>query len=330
MDGQTGSADLSGRISFDDAYVNRVRGAYDLMADEYDIIDREVSPFYVNDYRILDHYVDALRPCWEGCVVLDVGCGTGIQTVQYARGAKRVYSLDFSEKLIQKLRAKVHAAALTNVAIIQSDATRIPLGDNTVDFVCASGDVIGHIPNFRQAIAEMARVCRPGGTVTLEHDNKWHLGLLLSPRQLLQALSTRGVGDVRGWTHTYLRSDRKADLLYKTFTVREMEALLAQHGLAITRRAGIHIFSAMIPDAYQESNGRPPPCKRFFTRAITTLGRLDFRIRELAPFNRCSYATVVVAVKKGRSRDCLSPARSRASPPPSRPSRPPTPWRRPP
>lgn len=284
-------------LTFNDGYFKRVQRAYDLMAEEYDIIDGNVSPFYVNDYRILHYYVEWLFPLWKDKVVLDVGCGTGIQTVHYAQGAKLVFAIDISEHLIRKLQKKVESGGLRNVMIMQSDATRIPLESDSVDFVSAYGDVIGHIPNFRQAIAEMARVCKRGGIVTIEYDNKWHLGLLSNIPEMIAALRTRGVGNVRKWTHNYLYSNQKIDLLYKTFTTPELEALFGENGLHITKRNGIHIFSSLIPDIYQEPNGRRVPFRRFFTRLILALGKLDFLIGRMRPFCGLGYSAIVVAQK---------------------------------
>jgi len=86
------------------------------------------------------------------------------------------------------------------------------------------------LTNYEQAIAEMARVCRHGGTVTLEYDNKWHLGLLYQFRELRNALTTRRRGDLRQWTYEYLNHDSKVNLTYKTFTFPEMQSLLNRHG----------------------------------------------------------------------------------------------------
>lgn len=288
---------ISDTLHFNDGYLKRVQRAYDLMAEEYDIIDSNVSPFYVNDYQILNYHVEKLLPLWKDKVVLDVGCGTGIQTVQYARGAKRVFAIDLSENLIRKLQKKTESCGFSNVTIIQSDATRIPLENDSVDFVSAYGDVIGHIPSFRQAVGEMARVCRSGGIMTIQYDNKWHLGLLSNISEMVAAIRTRGAGDVRRWEHNYLDCDQKIRLLYKTFTTPEIETLFGENCLKITNRGGIHILSSLIPEIYQEPNGKRVPFRKFFTKLILTLGKLDFLIGEMHPFHKLGYSAIVVARK---------------------------------
>jgi ubiquinone/menaquinone biosynthesis C-methylase UbiE len=282
---------------FGEGYSKFIARAYDAMADEYEAVDAE-APFFINDYRACDHYVAALRPYWAGRTVLDVGCGTGLQTVQYAAGARRVYALDLAERLIRKAQAKVRSARLANVCLLRADATRIPLPDASVDFVSSYGDVIGHIPDYRAALGEMARVCRPGGIVTLEYDNKWHLGLLGEPRELIRALRRPRVGDLRLWEYQYVSRDGSAPMTFKSFAFREMQQLLAAHGLAIQTLAGIHFLSALIPAAYQTPFRRRLPLQSVGARLILLLGRLDFRLKERFPVSRYGFASIVVAEKR--------------------------------
>jgi ubiquinone/menaquinone biosynthesis C-methylase UbiE len=286
-----------GTIEFDADQVRQVQEAYDRMAEEYDILDDRINPFYVNGYRVLDYFVQMLTPRWRGRVVLDVGCGSGFQTVQFAPRAKHVVAIDIADALIQRVRGKLKTRGLTNVTLIQGDATRIPLRENAVDFVSAYGDVIGHIPDYEQAIAEMARVCRPGGTVTIEYDNKWHLALLFHPRELWNAIRTRGTGDLRRWTYQYLTRDATVDLTYKTFTFREMQSLLNRYGLVVTDRAGAHILSSLIPDRIQDPPKERLPLKAHQARFLQTVGQWDFRLKDRFPFYTLGYSAIVVARK---------------------------------
>jgi ubiquinone/menaquinone biosynthesis C-methylase UbiE len=285
-------------IEFDADQLRQVQEAYDLMAEEYDILDDRINPFYVNGYRVLDYFVQKLTPEWRGRIVLDAGCGSGLQTVQFAPRAKHVVAIDISEALIRKVREKLKLRGLTNVTLLQADATRIPLRDAAVDFVSAYGDVIGHIPAYEQAIAEMARVCRPGGTVTIEYDNKWHLGLLFHPRELWNALTTRGKGDLRRWTYEYLTCNAKVDLTYKTFTFSEMRSLLRRHGLVVTEQAGTHILSSLIPDRILDPPRDRLPLKAPYARLLQALGQGDFHLKDRSPFYRLGYSAIVVATKQ--------------------------------
>ncbi len=287
-----------GGIEFDANQLQRVQTAYDLMAEEYDILDHRINPFYVNGYKVLGYFVQKLSPHWRGRTVLDVGCGSGLQTVQFAPQAKHVLAIDISRALMRKVQDKLKAQGLTNVTLLQGNATQLPLQDCSVDFVSSYGDVIGHIQNYEQAIAEMARVCRHGGTVTLEYDNKWHLGLLYQFRELRNAITTRRRGDLRRWTYEYLNHDSKVNLTYKTFTFPEMQSLLNRHGLTVTQRAGTHILSSLIPDKIQDPPKERLPLKSYQVWFLQTIAQCDFRLKRLFPFYTFGYSAIVVARKE--------------------------------
>lgn len=287
-----------GANAFDPNQVKLVQKAYDLMAEEYDILDDRINPFYVNGFRFVDHFVQKLAPLWRGKIVADVGCGSGLQTVQFAPGAKHVIAIDISSALMRKVQEKLTMQGLTNVTLMQGDATQIPLQDGSVDFVSAYGDVIGHIPDYERAIAEMARVCRSGGTVTLEYDNKWHFGLLFHPDEFWNALTTRRQGDLRRWTYEYLTRDSKVDLTYKTFTSPEMESQLNRHGLVVTERGGMHILSSLLPEHITDPPKEKLPLKAHHARLLQSLARCDFRLAQRFPFYKLAYSIIVVTRKQ--------------------------------
>ncbi len=286
-----------GAHEFDPNQEKLVQSAYDLMAEEYDILDDRINPFYVNGVRFLDYFVQKLVPLWRGQIVLDVGCGSGLQTVEFAPRAKRVIAIDIAGALMRKVREKLRLRGLTNVTLIQGNATQIPLRDDSVDFVSAYGDVIGHIPEYERAIAEMARVCRPGGTVTIEYDNKWHFGLLFHLDELRNALTTRGKGDLRRWTYEYLTHESKFDLTYKTFTFPEIQSQLNRHGLVVTERAGTHILSSLIPEHIQDPPKEKRPLKPRIARFLQAVAQCDFRLKQVFPFYKLAYSAIVVARK---------------------------------
>ena len=95
---------------------------------------------------------DVIRP---GDEVLDIGAGSGTDTLIASRlvgDSGKVWALDITPAMLTKLRATLHAADIRNVEVIEGDAERIPLPDNSVD--------VGHEqwraqPRPRQA----ARLC---------------------------------------------------------------------------------------------------------------------------------------------------------------------------
>lgn len=100
-----------------------------------------------------------------GDTVLDVGCGAGIDTIIAARRTGptgRVTALDFLPDMLERTAKAAADAGLDNVDTIEGDMEAIPLPDDSVDHIISNG-VINLSPRKARALAECARVLRPGG-----------------------------------------------------------------------------------------------------------------------------------------------------------------------
>ena len=60
------------------------------------------------------------------------------------------------------------------LSVTLGSVTEIPFRDDSFDLVC-SFKVLAHVPNITDALRELARVTRPGGTLALEFYNPWSL-----------------------------------------------------------------------------------------------------------------------------------------------------------
>ena len=101
-----------------------------------------------------------------GGTALDVGSGPGNVTASLARAAGPgglALGVDISEPMLARA---VRAESGPQVGFIRADAQRLPLRDNTVDALVSLA-VLQLIPNPSAALAEMARVLRPGGRLAI-------------------------------------------------------------------------------------------------------------------------------------------------------------------
>ncbi|HLH28781.1 MAG TPA: class I SAM-dependent methyltransferase, partial [Acidimicrobiales bacterium] len=118
------------------------------------------------DYRRL-----GLRP---GERLLDLGCGFGRHAYQAARLGAQVVAVDAAAEEVRGVAgtfgAMVEAGELdpqtVRVGAAQADALALPFPDGAFDRVVAS-EVLEHIPDDESAMAELARVLRPGGTMAV-------------------------------------------------------------------------------------------------------------------------------------------------------------------
>lgn len=116
--------------------------------------------------------------------VLDVGCGPGELTERIAKelGAE-VHAIDVSPRMVELARGRGIDAQV-------ADAEQLPFGDREFDCVFA-GWVLYHVPALDRAVAECARVLRPGGCLvasTYDENNLaelWQLIEGVAPRSPL-------------------------------------------------------------------------------------------------------------------------------------------------
>jgi ubiquinone/menaquinone biosynthesis C-methylase UbiE len=102
-----------------------------------------------------------------GSVVLDLGCGSGIDSLVAARRAGpsgRVIGIDFSAAMLARARDSLAKTGIGNVTFKQADAESLPLADASVDIALANG-IFNLNPPREVIFRELARVVRPGGSV---------------------------------------------------------------------------------------------------------------------------------------------------------------------
>jgi SAM-dependent methyltransferase len=97
--------------------------------------------------------------------VLDVACGTGNLAIPAARRGARVTGIDIAPNLIEQARLRAAREGI-RADFDEGDAEAMPYGDASFDVVMTMYGAM-FAPNPRQAAAEMARVCRRGGTIAM-------------------------------------------------------------------------------------------------------------------------------------------------------------------
>lgn len=102
-----------------------------------------------------------------GARVLEVGCGegAGAQTLLRGFGAAHVTAVDLDPAQVRRARRRLYGEQRATVQ--QGDITSLPMSAASVDAVADFG-IIHHVPDWRAAVAEVARVLTPGGQFVFE------------------------------------------------------------------------------------------------------------------------------------------------------------------
>ena len=139
-------------------------------------IDRKIIKWALwaqSGYPLLSNLIDYKK--LKGKKVLDIGCGSGWVTEQFARMGSEVTAIDLTPKAVETTKRRFELFNLKG-NILEADAENLPFSDNYFDYVSAWG-VLMHTPDTDKAINEIWRVLKPGGEAgaMMYHKNsfKW-------------------------------------------------------------------------------------------------------------------------------------------------------------
>jgi len=145
----------------------RVRKMFGEIAGRYDFLNHLLSLNIDRYWRM--RTVRSVPPA-AGMKILDMCTGTGDLALAYhkaADGKAEIVGADFCHEMLAIGRQKgAKAGANGKVTFIEADAMRIPLDDNQFDIVSVAFG-LRNVADTDVGLAEMTRVCRPGGQVAV-------------------------------------------------------------------------------------------------------------------------------------------------------------------
>jgi demethylmenaquinone methyltransferase / 2-methoxy-6-polyprenyl-1,4-benzoquinol methylase len=133
----------------------QVRSMFDAIAPRYDLVNRVMT--FGLDLRWRRQAGDALAVP-EGSLVLDIACGTGDLLAILRSAGHRCIGVDLSWGMLR--------AGRSVAPVVQGDGEQLPVVDGSVDAVTC-GYALRNVAELDALFAEIARVVRPGGRISL-------------------------------------------------------------------------------------------------------------------------------------------------------------------
>ena len=210
------------------------------------------SPKFFEDTERNKYFVEPHIPKfadfwnWTGKKVLEIGCGIGIDTVNFARKKADVTAVDLSEESLALARKRVDQENLkVRFCCANAEDFVLPVSRESFDLVYAFGS-IHHSPHPEDILDNARYFLKPGGTLKIMVYNKYSW-------KSLWILLKYGYGQFwkfRELIARYSEAQTGCPITH-TYSKRELRAMLERNGFHVHKMEKAHIFRWSIPE-YRE------------------------------------------------------------------------------
>ena len=182
---------------------------------------------------------------WKGKKVLEIGCGIGTDTINFARHGANVTALELSEKSMELAKQRAAVFSLGDrIRFVQGNGEELTkvLSPDSYDLIYSFG-VIHHTPHPEKVLEQVKSFVKSGSTIKLMvyHRRSW---------KVLWILLTYGKG--RFWRlNELIASHSEAQTgcpVTYAYTKKEFRKFLESHGWTVSDVQVDHIFPYRIPD----------------------------------------------------------------------------------
>jgi ubiquinone/menaquinone biosynthesis C-methylase UbiE len=218
--------------------LHRSRGYFESVAGDWERIRKS----YFDD-RVTSLSIEKLLP--RHLILADIGCGTGSLTVELARFAEKVIGVDLSPEMLRRARNIAKERQLRNVEFRQGDALRLPLAARSVDAAfCVM--VLHFLSDPQQAVAELCRITRSGGSVIVvdlvEHHQEW----------MREQMAHRWLGFKKSSVEEWFRDAGVSEMTYELTGAYAGEKLVRNGN----RPVEIFVVRAVVPGLKKGTKGK--------------------------------------------------------------------------
>lgn len=199
---------------------------------------------YFNEIEKRKYFVEPHIPgfarfnSWQDKDILEVGCGIGTDTINFARAGARVTAIDISSKSVSIAKKRAKIFKLKNIKFFVHDAEKLSkfLPSKTYDLIYSFG-VIHHTPNPERLIQQFAYFSHKGTILKIMVYNRYSW-------RVVQIILNGGLKVFYG-LRTLIAKNSEAQTgcpVTYTFSKRKIKKLLEQNGFFIKQISINHIF----------------------------------------------------------------------------------------
>jgi ubiquinone/menaquinone biosynthesis C-methylase UbiE len=127
------------------------------------------NPIRVFQQHLEVNWLRQMMPLKTGMTILEVGCGrgAGAKLIHSAFKPSQLHILDLDIKMMRKAKKYLSSPPLYSLNLLVGDSIELPFKAGRLDALFGFG-FLHHVPNWRRALLEIARVLKPGGVYYME------------------------------------------------------------------------------------------------------------------------------------------------------------------
>lgn len=202
---------------------------------------------------------------WKGENILEIGCGIGTDTINFARDGTNVTAIDISSESLAIASERAYIFKLNNIRFYEGNAEELqkilPKEPRTYDLIYSFG-VIHHTPHPERVIQQISYYSHPGTILKIMIYYRYSWKVLW----ILLTYSYGAFWNLKKLIAKYSEAQTGCPITY-TFTKREIKKLLNKYGFEIKGMGVDHIFSYKIPD-YKQYKYKKVWCFRYLPKFI--------------------------------------------------------------